>query len=534
MGTPIATHLPCNVCGSSDAMADYGEEGTYCHSCRAWGPPLDGSNERKRRSMDHSNDNFLNGSYSDIPKRGLREDTCRKYGYQIGDGCQIANYRDTNHTLVAQKIRKPGKDFSITGNGKDMRLYGQQLFGTGKSVVITEGELDCLSVAQAFDCKWPVVSLPNGAPAAVKAIKRAYEWLQGFEKIVLCFDNDEPGQLATLEVAELLPPGKVFIMSLDRKDANEVLIKDGTAPLVKAYWNAKPWRPDGIVAGEDISTERLMRATARGYSLPYPKLDNMLRGLREGELVVLCAGSGIGKSTMAREITYHLHEIHGLTMGCIYLEESIDKTAQGFVAIDNNVPLWKLREDPTVITEEQWAQSVTKVVNTRMHFFDHFGSLDSERLLSKIRYMRVVLGCHFIILDHLSIVISGQDSKENNERVRIDSLMTNLRSLIAETGVGILAVSHLSKPDGKSHEEGGRVSLNELRGSGSIKQLSDVCVGLERDQQDEEAANECVVRVLKSREVGDLGVADTLEYNKATGRLLTQINPLEEEMQTNC
>ena len=472
---------------------------------------------------------FISGSYQDIPKRSLREDTCRKYGYQASDGCHIASYRNENRELVAQKIRRANKDFSVIGDAKAMGLFGQHLWSTGKSVVITEGELDCLSVAQAFNCKWPVVSLPHGAQAAAKAIKQAYEWLQGFEKVVLCFDMDDPGQKAAQDVAELLPPGRAYIMRLDRKDANEVLVNDGAAPLVKAYWNARPWRPDGIVAGSDITTERLMKATARGYSLPYPKLDHMLRGLREGELVVLCAGSGIGKSTMAREITYHLHEKHGLTLGCIYLEESVDKTAQGFVAIDNNVPLWKLREAPGTLTGEQWEASVSKLVNQRMHFFDHFGSLDSDRLLSKIRFMRVVLGCHFVILDHLSIVISGQEGRGESERIRIDNLMTNLRSLIAETGVGILAVSHLSKPEGRSHEEGGRVSLNELRGSGSIKQLSDVCVGLERDQQDEDTQNECVVRVLKSREVGDLGIADILEYNKASGRLLAQVNPLELE-----
>lgn len=154
-----------------------------------------------------------------------------------------------------------------------------------------------------------------------------------------------------------------------------------------------------------------------------------------------------------------------------------------------------------------------------MHFYDHFGSLESDRLISKLRYMAVVLGCDFIVLDHISIVISGQEGGSGDERKDIDRLMTNLRSLVEETGVGILAIVHLKQPEGKPHEEGGRVTLSHLRGSGGLKQLSDNVVGLERDQQGD-APDECVARLLKCREFGDLGVADTLKYHRDTGRLL--------------
>ena len=157
-----------------------------------------------------------------------------------------------------------------------------------------------------------------------------------------------------------------------------------------------------------------------------------------------------------------------------------------------------------------------------MYFYDHFGSLASERLLSKMRYMRSVLGVNFIVLDHISIVISGQESSTEGERRDIDRLMTNLRSLIEETGVGVLGIVHLKQPEGKAHEEGGRVTLSHLRGSGALKQLSDNVVALERDQQseDEDTANQSDIRVLKCRETGLVGLADTIEYNHDTGRLL--------------
>lgn len=153
-----------------------------------------------------------------------------------------------------------------------------------------------------------------------------------------------------------------------------------------------------------------------------------------------------------------------------------------------------------------------------MYFYDHFGSLESERLLSKIRYMRQVLKVNFVILDHISIVISGQQSSSEGERRDIDVLLTKLRSLIQETGLGVIAIVHLRQPDGKPHEEGGRVTLRDLRGSGSLKQLSDVVWALERDQQSDKP-NQSLIRILKDRNDGQLGPADTVEYN-VQGRLV--------------
>jgi twinkle protein len=230
---------------------------------------------------------------------------------------------------------------------------------------------------------------------------------------------------------------------------------------------------------------------AVGYSLPYSGLSERLHGLRKRELTLLTAGSGIGKSTLAREIAYHLHQEHGLTIGNVYLEESKEKTAQGYIAIHNNVPLGCLRERPV----DPHRRDVGAVPGRgRPHpqfFYDHFGSLDSENLLSKLRYLAVGCKCDFIILDHISIVVSGQESSSEGERKDIDILMTNLRSLVENTGVGIIAIVHLNKPPGMAHEEGGARDAVTSPGSGSLKQLSDNVVAVERDQQGTTATRAC-------------------------------------------
>jgi twinkle protein len=107
-----------------------------------------------------------------------------------------------------------------------------------------------------------------------------------------------------------------------------------------------------------------------------------------------------------------------------------------------------------------------------------------------------------------------------DERRMLDFVMTKLRSLVEELQCSLILVSHLRRPSGdKGHEEGVRTSLNQLRGSHGIAQLSDIVIGCERNQQDAENPDLTTVRVLKNRWTGETGVADSLHYSKETGRM---------------
>ncbi len=166
------------------------------------------------------------------------------------------------------------------------------------------------------------------------------------------------------------------------------------------------------------------------------------------------------------------------------------------------------------------------VGNGKFYTYDHFGSMDSDNLLSKIRYLIKGFDCKWIFLDHLSIVISGIAG--DDERRLIDNTMTKLRSLVEETGCGMILVSHLKRVD-SGHEEGGRVSLHHLRGSQAIAQLSDMVIGLERNQQADQTSNETRVRVLKNRFSGETGHCLTLHYDHDTGRYTEDSNVFEDK-----
>ena len=106
--------------------------------------------------------------------------------------------------------------------------------------------------------------------------------------------------------------------------------------------------------------------------------------------------------------------------------------------------------------------------------------------------------------------------------------MTKLRSLVEETGIALMLVSHLRRPSGDNgHENGREVTLSHLRGSASIAHLSDAVIALERNQQADDpiAANTTSIRILKKRSTGDTGVACSMRYDSGTGRITQRENP---------
>lgn len=514
-------HEPCPKCGSSDACGVFSDGHRYCYSCNTYFRP-DGSVKSEGVRVSKECIPFEDLEEVSLTKRCISKDTCSKFKYfstvYKGKPCQVACYYDDSGNLVGQKLRFPDKSFAVLGNISN-RLYGSQLWAGGKKIVITEGEIDCLTVSQLQGNKWPVVSIPNGAQGAKKAIEANLEYLGNFEEVILMFDMDDPGRKASEECAKILPAGKAYIANLPCKDPNECLSEGKGPEVLQAVWNAKPYRPDGIVSGTDLYEKCVTDIDDLKDSVEYPwvALQNKTKGVRHGELYVFTSGSGMGKSTILRELEYYFGVQRGELCGIVALEESTRKTGLELMSIHLNR---RLILDPECADESERSRSFSETIgNGRFFLYDHFGSLDSGNLLSKLRYMIVSLGCKRIFLDHISIVVSGMDADEDGgERKAIDKLMTNLRSLVEETGATMFVVSHLKRPEKKGHEEGAQVSLSQLRGSGAIAQLSDMVIGLERNQQGDNP-NVLTLRVLKNRFCGDTGISGYLEYDPETGRL---------------
>ena len=526
---------PCPSCDSSDANALYDDGHSYCYSCET---RFDEDNNSKVVPMTNTKSPSLktSGEISAIDDRHIERDTTRTFNVEIiKSGSTITHhiykYFDSDGNHIANKIREvQDKKFWSEGNVGKSLLFGENIFsGGGKYVTVCEGELDAMSVFQ-MNGKYPTVSIKNGAASAVENCKKAFNYLNKFETVVLCFDNDAPGKKAAQAVAQIFEPNKCKILSLNLKDPNEYLKVGKREKFMQEWWNAKPYTPAGIINLADLGDSLYEEEYCETCLYPWPKLNDKTYGMRTGELVCFTSGAGMGKSSIIRELMYHIMNSTKDNIGVLCMEENTKNTAFNIMSVEANARLY-IREIREQFTQTQLKEWQSKTIDSgRFLAFDHFGSISNDEILDRVRYMAKARDCKWIFLDHLSILVSGNE-EFGDERKSIDVLMTKLRSLVEETGIALLLVSHLRRPSGdRGHEDGKEVSLSHLRGSASIAHLSDSVIALERNQQadDETDANTTTIRVLKNRYTGDTGIACYLFYDKNTGRMNQIDNPFME------
>ena len=522
----VKTHEPCSDCGSSDALAVYDDGHTHCFSCgmtrfnNDTGVGITSHKQTQPRGSMKELEALNSMESVAVVERGITKQTMHYYGAGSDGKKYYFPYSDKDNKVVACKTRGvQEKTFGVIGDWKDAQLFGQQLFSAGgRAITITEGEFDALAVFQMTGSKYPAVSIRNGAHSALKDCRNAYEYLNSFEKIVLCFDSDEQGQQATNQVAELFGSKvAIFKHKPDMKDACDYLSAGKSKEFIDSWYSAEKFVPDGIIAGSSLWDEVNAPVEKAEVEYPYQGINSLTYGIRKGELVTVTAGSGLGKSQFLREIVWQILNKSTENIGLMFLEESVKKTAKSLMSLAVNKTL-HLPDCET--NDEELREAFDKTMGTdRLYLFDHFGSTSIDNIINRVRYMAKGLDCKYIFVDHVSIIVSAQES--GDERKAIDEIMTKLRMLVQETGISLFVVSHLKRPSDKGHEEGAVTSLAQLRGSGSIAQLSDIVIGLERNGQHEDVneRNTTHVRVLKNRFSGLTGKACRLLYNRMTGRM---------------
>lgn len=528
----VKYHLPCPLCSSTDAVSVNKDGSAYCFSCQQYIREynMETNQENITTVNEYQVKDFIKESnFAEIIDRNIKEDTCKKYGVTVKMDSvgsithHYYPYHDKQGAKVATKTRYTKlKEFSIQGNTKNSGLFGEHLFSKNKYIIITEGELDCLSAYQMFKTDrydTPVVSIKNGITSAVKDIKNSLDYLEQFDNVIINFDNDKHGQEGALKVAELFSPGKCKIMNLPQeyKDASDCLSKNKIQIYTKAFWDAKLYAPDGII-NANVLFEEIAKPTTRAFvQYPFEGMNKLTYGIRPSELVTFTAGSGLGKTQVMREVVYHMLKSTEDNIGLLMLEETPVITSKGLMSIEANQ---RLHLPDVHVSKDELKTYFDATVGTgRIYMFDHFGSNSIDNIVSRVRYLAKGLDCKYIVIDHVSIIVS--DQSHGDERRALDEIMTRLRTLVQETGVSMIVVSHLRRPDGKGHEEGAATSLSQLRGSASIGQLSDMVIGLERDAQndDPDIRNTTRVRVLKNRFSGLTGPCCDLKYDIDTGRL---------------
>ena len=529
----ITYHVPCPECKSTDACSINEDGSAKCFSCDSFFPKYSNGaipmEKYNKPTSTPQNIKAHGGIFSKLTDRNISKETAVKYGVKVvyDSNGQLAQHLYPfyiNHEQCATKIRYiRDKRFSFDGTIQGSGLFGQNLFKEGgKYLTIVEGECDAMATYELLGSKWAVVSIKRGAASAVNDIKESIEYVESFDNVVICFDKDKAGEDASKRVATILKPGKAKIVTLPNryKAPNDMLNKGKHAEFTRAWWDAQVYTPSGIIRVADKRQDFLNREEKQNVPYPWEGLNKKLLGLRAGELVTLTGGTGLGKSSVTRELEHWIIKQTDDNVGVIALEEDWKRTVDGILSIEANDKLFidSIRKG---YTENQLTDMFNRVfTNDRVFIHAHFGANDIEEIFAKLRYLIVGCDCKWVIVDHLHMLVSSMI--DGDERRAIDNIMHRLRSMVEETGAGIILVSHLRRVEGnKGHENGIIVSLSHLRGSNSIAQLSDCVIALERNQQsdDDLEARTTKLRVLKSRYTGDVGNATSLVYNKDTGRL---------------
>lgn len=527
--TSFIKHTSCESCGSSDANAVYSDGSAYCFSCR--------KNTAAGTQDTEVEFNVVQSQLTLDEIQQLPIDTFRgiskKVLYNAGVKIEYDDKRNiTSHyypITVNKKIKAykkrivATKDFRVVGKAEVPELFNQVNSGKRKNLVITEGEVDCLSILEMLTkakAQFDVVSIVNGAQSARRNIASNLDFVNKYEKVFIAFDNDEFGIEAAKDVAHIIKPGKAHIVNSVHKDANEALSKGLIDEYLQDVWSAKVYKPDAFITGEKIWQAFKERSEVK--SIPYPDclkgLNDKLFGMRLGEITLFTSGTGSGKSTVVKETILNLLEKTEDKIGLISLEESIGDTATKLIgmSINKNIRM------PGDVSDEEARKGYEKVFgDERLILLDHQGSVADSSLLDRIEYL-AALGCNYLILDHITIAVSeGVDGATGNEAV--DKVMSSLLKIVKRYNIHLTLISHLRKSpgDAKSFEEGVMPNLDSIKGSGSIKQISFDIIGFARNMMAAEKRDRNIVKfaVLKSRFSGDTGMCGQAIYNVDTGRL---------------
>lgn len=524
------TNLPCPDCSSSDALALYEDGHTYCFSCRTYNkkgkeilmPVLQQNKVSPAATSSTKTAKELPSVFNGIPDRGITKETAEVYGIRSSD---------TENWVHAYPYTKDGKHFSTQYRGPDkkfwfenfdnsLELFGQSAFppGCANQITIVEGPLDAASAYQLLGSKYPVVAVMS-AESAEREVRKNFKYLSSFDQIVICFDKDEPkvdpktkeercpGQEAAKKVAAILPLGKTRIMTLrEHKDSNDYLMAKKHDVFVKEWWKAPTYTPSGLRSGKELWEDII--TPPNHSSLPYPfyKIQEDTYGIRKSELVVIHAPTGVGKTTVLNEIEYSiLQNAPDEKIGSIRIEETNRDSAIGLLSVHSNRRLhlpdvWETTDKEQL---KGWYDEILN--NDRVIFWDHFGSNRIEEVLNTVKYMHV-LGCNYIFLDHLSIIVSDQ---QGDERKQLDEISTKLKKMCMELNIALVAVIHENR-------------AGEIRGTAGVEQLANIQIKLERDKTttDKWRKNVTKTTILKNRFCGTTGPSSYLYYSPDTGRLI--------------
>lgn len=447
----------------------------------------------------------------DLTGRNIPSHTCNKY--KVGEFNDLVYFPYyLNGVCIGAKTRKYStwerKDYGWQGESK-IGLFGMQTCKQSGDILIVEGELDALAASVMYGMRASIVSIAHGASSAVNDLKMHWEWLNRFNVIYLCFDMDEAGRTAVEKVLSSLPSSKMRVVTLPSpyKDACDVLKAGDVDAFIDAVRSAQRVTPSEFMTREEVIKEGLEVLSGEEmkvkYSTGFKRLDELTGGFREGELITLVGGTGVGKTEFLRRLSLTAAE-QGLKVLFFTLETAPKVVIGLFAEMRLGV---QIMSDPFARRNVSQADKdkALEFIADNITFIKHIGSFTRQKMIDSIEYAAVAEGVKFVALDHLTAAVNtGTDNLVSE----VDFTVAELNRITTQLGITTYVITHQSRS--KEDKEDAKTSLNRLRHSQGIAQNSHCVLGLERQRND----STLEVRTLKAhRVIGEYGTV-AIAFNK--------------------
>ena len=475
------------------------------------------------------------GDYYALTNRKISKRTCQLYDYKCrthnGMKQHLAFVRNQDNVVVGCHIRTvETKRFEWVGTSSGVQLFGQHT-GKGGTLVITEGQLDCLSIYECINANTRdmiIVSICSGTGSVKKGLEANISFIEQFQRVIIFFDQDEAGQKAAKQAVEVIGARARVVTAFPYKDASEAWMNGDRGAITDAIVKAPAAQIDGVVKADDPSflAKILKPDVSRGYDYPWKLWNECTRGMRPGEVHLIAAGTGIGKSLFARSICLDLVMRQQVKCAYIGLEEAPSVTYERMISEAMNKlypdlspcqPLY-LWDEAKRKKNENKIRDVTKNFAQNLYLLDKFGMDSLHNFVATVKHYVLNEQCKVVFLDHFSLLADGIDLRADQRRT-IDKAIAELKTLAIKENFTFVIVNHLSRDAGlgKPFEEGGEPTLKNLRGSASLAQIPSYIWLLQRnpmaDPSSTEETNVTKCLLKKNRETGRVGWMSSITFD---------------------
>lgn len=475
-----------------------------------------------------------------LENRGISERTAERYEITTrndNDKVLVFPFYDENGKLVFIKYRKTdfdkerdkNKEWAET-NGKPI-LFGMKQCTKGKTLIITEGQIDSLSVAEAGYTY--AVSVPTGAKGTTW-IPNCWDWVNTFQKIIV-FGDHEKGHITLLDDISKRFSLRIFHVQpedyKDCKDANEILRKYGKQQIVNCIENAVQIPVRDVVELADVPEIDIYALEKCRTSIR--QLDKLLYGgLPFGGVHLVTGKAGEGKSTLASQILISARE-QGYKCFAYSgeLPNTIFKSWMNF-QVAGRKHIFEYQDNPYGDIGYNISQTNKALISDwyrhYVYIYDNFviDGVETSSLLKITEKVIQQYGVRVILMDNLMTAMTLDNSRGSDQYERQTEFVNQLRSLAVKYNVMIILVAHKRKNGYGGNEN------DEVAGSSNIVNLAMVTIAYERDKECDESQR--LLKVSKNRLFGRTDTEGyVLNFNERSKRIYGDGDDLDVEYSWN-